>query len=271
MTHQEYEQHVSNIIKNIESFNNATIATNKKIAGVQQPGHYEIDVSVTFQIDDILSFHLIIECKKWQRPVDRPVVQKLVQTRGAIAAHKAAIVSPSGFTKEAVAVAKAHGIALWVIHQESESIDSVMACREWAPRSFDFDRIKHELLDLMQVKATPVKSRLIDFPAFSPATFAKGHFISSRSAIEYPSAKTAIAQSLVEFIYQPDNQQTLAYDNIQKWLNRHIKKLHLSGMPLDEAEKKMLSIVKGTKYKVTVNFTDNRHIDIPAFLKREPD
>ncbi|WP_281557008.1 restriction endonuclease [Thalassomonas sp. RHCl1] len=271
MTHQEYEQHVSNIIKNIESFNNATIATNKKIAGIQQPGTYEIDVSVTFQIDDILSFHLIIECKKWKRPVDRPVVQKLVQTRGAISAHKAAIVSPSGFTREAVAVAKAHGIALWVIHQESDSIDSVMACLEWAPPSIDFDRIKRELLDLMDIKATPVKSRLIDFPAFSPGTFDKGHFISSRSAIEYHSAKTAIAQFLVEFIYQPDNQQTAVYGNIQRWLNRHIKKLHLRGVPLDEAEKKLLSIVKGTRYELPVNFTNHAHINIPAFLRKEPD
>ena len=43
------------------------------------------------------------------------MIQKLAQTRDAIAAHKAIVCSPSGFTQEAIKVAKAHGIALWVI------------------------------------------------------------------------------------------------------------------------------------------------------------
>jgi hypothetical protein len=60
-----------------------------------------------------------VECKRWSRPVDRPVIQKLAQTRDAIAAHKAAVASPVGFTGEAVDVAAVHGIALWVISEAS--------------------------------------------------------------------------------------------------------------------------------------------------------
>jgi hypothetical protein len=41
--------------------------------------------------------------------------RKLVQTREAIAAHKAAAASPVGFSREAVDVAEANRVALWVI------------------------------------------------------------------------------------------------------------------------------------------------------------
>jgi hypothetical protein len=58
---------------------------------------------------------IIIECKNWSRPIDREEIQKLIQTRDAISAHKAAFASPTGYTKEADEVAKANGVALWVI------------------------------------------------------------------------------------------------------------------------------------------------------------
>lgn len=60
---------------------------------------------------------VIIECKNLGRRVDRPVVQKLVQTRDAIAAHKAVIASPKGFSDEAIDVARANGVALWVLSE----------------------------------------------------------------------------------------------------------------------------------------------------------
>jgi Restriction endonuclease len=127
MTPSEYEAHVAELVRQLDFFENGCVYRNRKFAGVRQPGEYEIDVAVQTKLSGKLDFLLIIECKNWSRPVDRPVVQKLAQTRDAIAAHKAAVVSPVGFTKEAVDVARTLGIALWVISQASwETIMGLM-------------------------------------------------------------------------------------------------------------------------------------------------
>ena len=115
-----YEQLVARLLAELESFSGWTIHTNKKYRGRRQPGEYEIDVSLEKTIGHVASFLLIVECKNWGKPVDRPVVQKFAQTRDAIAAHKAAIVSPRGCTREAVKVARAHGMALWVLAADAQ-------------------------------------------------------------------------------------------------------------------------------------------------------
>ncbi|MFC2036622.1 restriction endonuclease [Chloroflexota bacterium] len=119
MTPSDYEEYVSELIRQLDVLERGKVFRNKKYQGVRQPGEYEIDVSVEISFDSALDFLLIVECKKWKRPVDRPLVQKLAQTRDAIAAHKAAMASPVGFTREAVDVAQVHGIALWVISEAS--------------------------------------------------------------------------------------------------------------------------------------------------------
>jgi hypothetical protein len=118
MTAEEYEAYVAELVSQLEIFSSATIFRNKEFPGVRQPGKYEIDVAVEFVLAGIMRFLLIIECKNWSRPIDRPIVQKFIQTRDAVSAHKAALVSPVGFTKEAIEVAEAQGIALWVIAEK---------------------------------------------------------------------------------------------------------------------------------------------------------
>jgi hypothetical protein len=115
----EYEQYVEELVRQLDFGSEATIIRNAKLPGVRQPGEYEIDVAVRVQLGGRIDFLLIIECKNWSHRVDRPVVQKLVQTRDAVAAHKAAVVSPVGFSQEAIAVAEANGVALWVISEVS--------------------------------------------------------------------------------------------------------------------------------------------------------
>jgi Restriction endonuclease len=78
----------------------------------------------TLTLGGSLFFLLIVECKNWGRAVDRPVIQKLVQTRDAIAAHKAVVASPVGFSEEAVEVARANGVALWQISSKLNYIVS---------------------------------------------------------------------------------------------------------------------------------------------------
>src|SRR5829696_2598610 len=117
MNASEYEQYVAKIVRSLEDFKTGKLWTNRKFSGVRQPGEYEVDVALEITLGDSLTFLTIIECKNWKNRVDRPVVQKLAQTRDAIAAHKAVVVSPIGFSPEAIAVSKAHGIALWIVSE----------------------------------------------------------------------------------------------------------------------------------------------------------
>lgn len=119
MTPAEYEEYVEELVAQLDFSKGAEISRNKKFPGICQPGSYEIDVAVRIKLSNKIDFLLIIECKNWAKRVDRPVIQKLVQTRDAISAHKAAVASPIGFTREAVDVAKAKGVALWVISEPS--------------------------------------------------------------------------------------------------------------------------------------------------------
>jgi hypothetical protein len=118
--HRDYEDYVSDVVRRIRLVKGSRVQQRVVLPGVRQPGEYEIDIAVEFQLGEALAFRVIIECKNWSRPVDRPVIQKLIQTREAVCAHKAVVVSPLGFTTEAIAVAKAHGIALWVVAEAIE-------------------------------------------------------------------------------------------------------------------------------------------------------
>lgn len=117
MNNSEYEDYVAVVVESLTFGQTARIFRNRRYQGIRQPGVYEIDIACEFWIDDALFFITIVECKHWKRPVDRPQIQKLIQTRDAIGAHKCAFALPVGYTSEAIEVAKAHGVALWVIAQ----------------------------------------------------------------------------------------------------------------------------------------------------------
>jgi len=118
VTPQEYEAYVARLVQNFEFCRNATVTRNKRFPGIRQPGMYEIDIAVEMFLSEEVFFRMIVECKNHGRPVTRPVVQQLAQTRDAIGANKAAIASPVGFSKEAEEVADAFGIALWVMAED---------------------------------------------------------------------------------------------------------------------------------------------------------
>src|SRR5262245_31453600 len=118
MTSSEYEQYVTKIVRQFGFCKRAKISNNRRFQGKRQPGEYEIDIAVEVRFSEAIYFLMIIECKYWNRPVDRPVIQALAQTRDAISAHKAVIATVHGFSKEAISVAEAHGIALWRVDPE---------------------------------------------------------------------------------------------------------------------------------------------------------
>jgi restriction endonuclease len=118
MTSSEYEQYVTKIVRQFGFCKHAKISNNRRFQGKRQPGEYEIDIAVEVRFSEAIYFLMIIECKYWNRPVDRPVIQALAQTRDAISAHKAVLAAVQGFSKEAISVAEAHGIALWRVDPE---------------------------------------------------------------------------------------------------------------------------------------------------------
>lgn len=122
MSPSEYESFIADVVRKFDCGSEAKVLRNARFPGIRQPGDYEIDLALSFNVANALDFLVIVECKNWSRPVDRPVVQKLAQTKDAIGAHKAALVSPVGFSKEAVEVASVFGIALWVLSKTSWTV-----------------------------------------------------------------------------------------------------------------------------------------------------
>jgi restriction system protein len=74
-------------------------------------GEYEIDAVAEFSIFQGARVVVLIECKRYNRPVEREVILSLYSKLHDVGAHKAMIFSTSGFQKGALEYAAAHGIA----------------------------------------------------------------------------------------------------------------------------------------------------------------
>lgn len=122
MSPQDYEKYVEQAVRQLDLGPDTEIRRNAILPGVRQRGRYEIDVAVKSRLSGTIDFLMIVECKNWSRPVDRPIVQNIAQTRDAVGAHKAAVVSPVGFSEEAIAVAQDLGVALWVLSETQWTI-----------------------------------------------------------------------------------------------------------------------------------------------------
>jgi hypothetical protein len=160
----EFEQYVAALVQSLSFAKTGTVYTNKHYQGVRQPGSYEIDVALEIQLAPPIHFTLIVECKNWQRPVDRPIVQKLTQTRDATGADKAAIASPIGFTKEAVVVARTLGVALWVI-----TIDEWLVYYSNGVTCFSFDLLQQD--ELRNWTTNPAQVILNDVDGYQLLSF----------------------------------------------------------------------------------------------------
>ena len=148
MSPNEYEEFVAKLVATLDVCRRGTVYRNKQYPGVRQPGTYEIDIAVEFMVGDCLKFLLIVECKNWTKPVDRPVIQNLIQTRDAVGANKAAIASPVGFTKEAADVAKSHGVACWVVATDKRVIIGAMHTEP--PLNELFSSLRYRLFESCQ-------------------------------------------------------------------------------------------------------------------------
>lgn len=131
MTGSEYEQFVRAVLaKRLK-------LVDKQLVSVREPGatlpgaadlKHQIDL-MYFQDTEIAEYITIIECK-WREsdPVDQQEIQNLAFVKDSTRSHKAIMVTNSGFTAGAKAVAESQRIALLVItpsFEFSESYDTV--------------------------------------------------------------------------------------------------------------------------------------------------
>lgn len=171
VTPKEFEDYVSFVIGQLDCFKSGTVSRNRRFPGVRQPGEYEVDIALNAKIDGVIDFFLIVECKNWSRPIDRPVVQKFEQTKQALSAQKAAIVSPIGFTGEAIDVANALGIALWVV---AESKSSLTVISGLGPSQAATEKLDRRLSELAEIGFDPLRPETDETGGVRPAPFLPG-------------------------------------------------------------------------------------------------
>jgi restriction system protein len=79
------------------------------VSGVD--GEYEIDITVRFTALGV-DYLTLVECKRYNKPVEREKVQALLSKMHSVGAQKGIIFSTSGFQSGATDFAAVHGIAL---------------------------------------------------------------------------------------------------------------------------------------------------------------
>ena len=110
LTPAQFEVEVKNLIeKSGLGLSHFSVQRLEKLEGVD--GEYEIDVTARFRALGA-EFLVLIECKHYQHPVKREVVQVLFDRIRAVGGHKGMIFSTAKFQSGAIKYAKVHGIAL---------------------------------------------------------------------------------------------------------------------------------------------------------------
>jgi hypothetical protein len=121
MTYEEYELFIKS------HFEKALFKSLKKRILIQHQRDHEaidgstfnIDLSYTFEAGG-LRYLTIIECKNWKNPVGRDQVMTFESKRQSLKAHKAVIVTATGFQRGAIEYAENNNIGLYRITSSGE-------------------------------------------------------------------------------------------------------------------------------------------------------
>lgn len=114
-----------------EKLHDFSIAHNQKIN--THDGNYQIDVIGEFTALGT-KIKVIVECKKYTRPVGREEVSVLHSKQHSLGANKSILISTTGFQSGAVRYAQEHGIAL--IQIINESVKYIQGSAETPNRDF---------------------------------------------------------------------------------------------------------------------------------------
>jgi|GEM_PF-6120507 len=114
---EEFELVVEVHLRSYEpSMKNMTITHREKHERLD--GSYEIDLTVRFESLGA-EFIVLVECKRYSKPVKRDVPALLYEKVRSIGAHKGIVCATSPFQKGAVLYARQHGIGLRLFEENS--------------------------------------------------------------------------------------------------------------------------------------------------------
>lgn len=128
ITPLEFEEicyEILNEYAHFESLQDFKIVHDEKLEA--DDGVYQIDIYAEFTALSV-RFKVICECKRYSRPIEREKVVALADKVRSLGAHKAILLSTSGFQSGASEYAKKHGVALmqifddYVMHIQNSAI-----------------------------------------------------------------------------------------------------------------------------------------------------
>ncbi|WP_052016435.1 MULTISPECIES: restriction endonuclease [unclassified Paenibacillus] len=166
----DFEKYCLEVLKayaEAEDLKDFSILHNQKVQ--TNDGEYQIDIMAEFMALSV-SFKVIIECKRYTRPVEREKIVVLADKVRSIGAHKGILISTSGFQSGAAEYAKQHGIALiqifdkFVMHVQASSdpqVNPILA--EFIERSPEFYAYQWNtnLIDFPDKKIYPSERMLL--------------------------------------------------------------------------------------------------------------
>lgn len=115
----EFEEFCMELLKSYaieEGLKEFSIDHNVKMEAAD--GTYQIDIYSSFTAVGV-QFHVLCECKQYTSPVKRERVELLESRLKSLGMHKGILLSTSGFQSGAIQFAKAHGIALIQVYDQS--------------------------------------------------------------------------------------------------------------------------------------------------------
>ena len=151
-----------------ESLKDFFMIHNQKIQ--TDDGDYQIDIYAEF-IALSVRFKVIVECKRYTRPVEREKIVVLADKVRSLGGHKGILISTSGFQSGASEYAKKHGIALLQIFDKhvmhiqnslhSEMNRLLMEFINQSPKYYAY-QWNYNLHDFPDKQIYPTKSMVLD-------------------------------------------------------------------------------------------------------------
>ena len=174
LTSTEFEKYCLEIIQEYaeeEKLKNFHIEHNKKIQTYD--GTYQIDIYAEFIVLNV-QMRMLVECKKYAKPVGRDKVEILANRLQSAGAQKGILISTSGFQSGAAHYAKEHGIALWQIMDDDikyiqnsfysytgEEILRQLKWRNYLPKIvvYEYDDFDYPMYEIFPTKSVVERAR----------------------------------------------------------------------------------------------------------------
>ena len=169
ITPAEYEDQVCSWLIQATEPVDISWVSRKLISG--RGGDYEIDVVGEMSLLGGAQFRILVECKRWRRPVDRNVVLAHALKVRNTASHKGMIFSTSGFQRGALEAAAEEGIAT-VAFVDGNARYETRSLVPWVPHHEPSDWMPSPKYDalLMSIEGNIISTSRVSSEHMGPLT-----------------------------------------------------------------------------------------------------